>query len=82
MPLVARAELPHQMVCKTIYHSFLEMLKNACVIAEVKIVAGVLDVNEVNSSQGEQYRNASKITIHPEFDTSFVSDDICMIKVS
>ena len=47
----------------------------------IKVVAGVMDINEATSGLGEQHKNASKLIIHPDFDASFNSDDICMIKV-
>ena len=47
----------------------------------VKIVAGALNLNKADTGMVEQHRDASKVIIHPEFDTTFLSDDICMIKV-
>ena len=47
----------------------------------IKVVAGVMDVNEATSGLGEQHKNASKLIIHPDYDATFISDDICMIKV-
>ena len=48
----------------------------------VKIVAGALNLNQAETGMGKQHRDASKVIIHPEFDTSFLSDDMCMIKVN
>jgi len=47
----------------------------------VRVVAGVMDLNEASIASGEQHKNASKLIIHPSFDATFLSDDICMIKV-
>ena len=48
----------------------------------VKIVAGALNLNQAETGMGKQHRDASKVIIHPEFDTTFLSDDMCMIKVN
>lgn len=45
---------------------------------EVKIVAGAFDLNQ--PTDNEHHSNASKLIIHPEFDPTFLSDDICMIQ--
>ena len=47
----------------------------------MRVVAGVLDLSEASIASGEQHKNASKLIIHPRFDATFLSDDICMIKV-
>ena len=45
----------------------------------VNIVAGVLSMTV--PSEEEQHTKAANMTIHPEFDPTFGSDDLCMIKV-
>ena len=45
----------------------------------VNIVAGVLSMTV--PSEAEQHTKAANMTIHPEFDPTFGSDDLCMIKV-
>ena len=45
----------------------------------VNIVAGVLSMTV--PSEEEQHTKAANMTMHPEFDPTFGSDDLCMIKV-
>ena len=45
----------------------------------VNIVAGVLSMTV--PSEEEQHTKAANMTLHPEFDPTFGSDDLCMIKV-
>ena len=45
----------------------------------VNIVAGVLSMTV--PSEEEQHTKAANMTLHPEFDPTFGSDDLCMIEV-